>query len=139
MSTYTTASYFASELVLLVMVAFNAHIRLQVPVAVLAVHTAFHILYTGLTLVTPRWARQQNLDRVEAKGTSLAARGWQSLLNTLNFADFALHMLYVTVLALNSKAAEVAICLLAGGWLTYHLSDIKSRQMQPGQLCKTKP
>lgn len=27
MSTYTTASYFASELVLLVMVAFNAHIR----------------------------------------------------------------------------------------------------------------
>ena len=72
--------------------------RLQVPVAVLAVHTAFHILYTGrgcrsrmlcevqaqsacggagtshhtssvtgLTLVTPRWARQQNLDRVEVR------------------------------------------------------------------------
>ena len=96
MSTYTTVGYFASELVLLVMVAFNAHIRcavseasqhimppavlvrqhisllhasaqlchavgankqqsmqhgpwcrLKLPVAVLAVHAAFHVLYTG--------------------------------------------------------------------------------------------
>ncbi|BDA45340.1 hypothetical protein COCOBI_07-1270 [Coccomyxa sp. Obi] len=97
---YTTGAYFATELVLFWLLAFASPIRWVVPRAVLAVHAAFHTLYTMLATFARRWCLQQNIQRLQARDGRLSWQSlWDTVLNVLNGADAALHVWYFVLLA----------------------------------------
>ncbi|CAL8471056.1 g10598 [Coccomyxa elongata] len=64
-----------------------------VPRAVLAVHAAFHTVYTVLATFARRWCLQQNIQRLQARKGWLSWQSlWDTFLNVLNGADAALHV-----------------------------------------------
>ncbi|KAL0022288.1 hypothetical protein WJX79_005155 [Trebouxia sp. C0005] len=109
MQAYTKALYFVSECLLLFWLFTNSVIRVSIPLNVLALHGAVHILFVVLAGCAPAWCMQQQVQRIQNGWNVKELVGiWHVLVNMVNFADLTLHLLYMTILWQGLKCIAAA-------------------------------
>ncbi|KAL3147409.1 hypothetical protein ABBQ38_014475 [Trebouxia sp. C0009 RCD-2024] len=131
MHSYTKATYFVSECLLLGWLLSSEVIRASIPSTVLALHGAVHIGFVVLAAQAPGWCMQQQIQRINNGWNVNGLLGqWHVLVNMVNFADLALHLCYSWVLWQSlartghpSPVQEPFSVAVLGGMLAYVMAQ----------------
>ena len=139
MRAFTTPAFFAAESLLIY--ALWQRAPLALPWQLFAAHLAFHLAYTMVAALAPRWAVGVNVWRVRRAGeglglglAALAALG----LTVLNALDCGCHIAYAVAAAhaaahySNSVALGFAVAAAAAalGALTWNAARPQQRHLQ---------